>query len=83
MIGPRFPNLRRRTVMKLSRAFKAMGRKLPRVGWCAPLPLSGKKRGEVCHDNRGYFLVGTDAERAIRDEGLDGLKRHTKRRRRR
>ena len=55
-------NLTRKTVLKLSKAFKAKGQKLPKVGWCKKIG-----DGEVCRDHKGYYW-------ARRASGFDGVR---------
>lgn len=46
--------LTRSEVLKVSKALKAIGSKLPRMGYCIRLP-DGR---EVCRDRRGLYLIG-------------------------
>lgn len=50
----RFPTLRRKDVIRISKELKAKGRKLPKHGYCARLD-DGR---EVCRDKYGYYFVG-------------------------
>lgn len=59
--------LRRPKQLKLSRALKAEGRTLPKLGHCVRLPGGG--RGEVCHSAQSYqrpkhcyYIVGASRE---------------------
>ena len=65
LVGPMRPprrnpvTLTARAAGKLARADPAV-RRLPRVGWCVRLS-DGR---ELCHDARGYYLVGAGRQRA-------------------
>jgi hypothetical protein len=63
--------LTRTQVIKLSRALKAEGRKLPKVGWCAKIGErmhDGPGRGEVCRDRTGYYWTA-------KPKGFDGARK--------
>jgi hypothetical protein len=62
------PNLTRSEIRRLSRACRAAGWKLPKVGWIVDVPAavrpefrvypSGNMPSHVAHDAGGYFFTG-------------------------
>lgn len=78
------PTLSRGEVLKVSKALRSVGKKLPRVGYCALFiksPGSNERIikwpdryvREVCHDFKGYYFV----------RGVTALDGHSRRKRRR
>ena len=51
-------SLTRSEVRKVSRALRALGRKLPKHGWCATNMPAEFPAKELCRDRHGYYWVG-------------------------
>jgi hypothetical protein len=72
-------NVSRGAVRRVSKELKAMGRKLPKRGWCERnLPTHFPAR-ELCHDRNGYYWVGYKTAKEYRTPGYAGHRSKRKR----